>query len=70
MPVEIDGPLPAFGAEIAFEGKEAGEMRSGQAGRGLALLRLEAVEKALADGQPLLAGETKLTPIKPAWASF
>jgi folate-binding protein YgfZ len=70
MPVEVDGPLPAFGAEIAFDGKEAGEMRSGQGDRALALLRLEAVEKALAEGKPLTAGETKLTPIKPGWAVF
>jgi folate-binding protein YgfZ len=70
MPVEVEGPLPAFGTEIAFDGKEAGEMRSGQGDRALALLRLEVVEKALAEGQKLTAGETKLTPIKPGWASF
>ncbi|MBM3533958.1 MAG: folate-binding protein YgfZ [Alphaproteobacteria bacterium] len=70
MPVEVEGPLPASGTEIAFEGKEAGEMRSGQGRRALALLRLEAVEKALAEGKKLTAGESKLTPIKPGWASF
>ena len=45
-------------------------MRSGQGDRGLALLRLEMVEKALAEDRPLIAGETKLKPIKPAWAVF
>lgn len=70
MPVEIEGPVPAFGTEIVLDGKEAGEMRSGQDGRGLALLRLEAVEKALAEGQKLTAGEAKLTPVKPGWATF
>lgn len=70
MPVEIEGPVPAFGTEIALDGKEAGEMRSGQDGRGLALLRIEMVEKALAEGQKLTAGETKLTPVKPGWATF
>ncbi|MBM3546329.1 MAG: folate-binding protein YgfZ [Alphaproteobacteria bacterium] len=70
MPVEVEGPLPAYGTEIAFDGKEAGEMRSGQGDRALALLRLEMVEKALAEGKPLTAGETKLKPVKPGWATF
>ncbi len=70
IPVEIEGPMPAFGAEIALDGKEAGEMRSGQGHRGLALLRIEAVEKALAEGQKLTAGDAKLTPVKPGWVTF
>ncbi|MSP49183.1 MAG: folate-binding protein [Alphaproteobacteria bacterium] len=70
MPVEVEGPLPASGTEIIFDGKEAGEMRSGQGKRALALLRLEAVEKALAEGRPMTAGEAKLTPVKPGWAVF
>jgi hypothetical protein len=49
---------------------EAGEMRSAAGGLGLALLRLEAVEKATADGVALVAGEAKLTPHKPGWANF
>ena len=36
--------------------REAGEMRSGIDGQGLALLRLEQVEKAKVDGTPLMAG--------------
>ena len=35
-----------------------------------ALLRLEAVETALAEGRPLTAGEAKLKPVKPGWAIF
>jgi folate-binding protein YgfZ len=70
MPVEVDGPLPAPGTEVALDGKEAGEMRSGQGRRALALLRLEMVEKALAEGRPLTAGEARLKPVKPAWAVF
>jgi tRNA-modifying protein YgfZ len=70
MPVEVDGPLPAPGTEVALDGKEAGEMRSGHGSRALALLRLEAVEKALAEGRPLTAGEARLKPLKPDWAVF
>jgi len=70
MPVAVAGPLPPPGAVIELDGKEAGEMRSGFGAQGLALLRLEAVEAALNSGLPLTAGDAKLTPIKPDWASF
>jgi tRNA-modifying protein YgfZ len=70
MPVEVDGPLPAPGTEVALDGKEAGEMRGGQGHRALALLRLEMVEKALAENKPLTAGDARLKPVKPDWAIF
>jgi folate-binding protein YgfZ len=60
--VEIDGPLPAAGTPLMRGGSEVGSMRSGVAGRGLAVLRLEAL-----DGQPLLSGTTRLMPRIPAW---
>src|SRR5437763_2462128 len=61
FPVRLDGPVPP-GTEVAFGGKDAGEMRSSRDGLGLALLRLDAV----AAGQPLSAGGTTLHPIQPA----
>jgi hypothetical protein len=70
MPVRIDGPAPASGTRVMLGDVEAGEMRSAAGGLGLALLRLEAVEKATADGVALVAGEAKLTPHKPGWANF
>ena len=70
MPVAIEGPAPAFDAPVLLGDQEAGEMRSSLNGVGLALLRLEKVEQALASGTPLTAGEAKLTPRKPAWAKF
>lgn len=70
MPVAFDGPTPEPGTPVLLDGKDAGETRSGLGDRGLALLRLEQVEKAASDGQPLLAGETKVLPEKPDWASF
>src|SRR5262245_34721209 len=41
LPVQVEGPLPAAGTSIMLGDKEAGEMRSGSDGHGLALLRLE-----------------------------
>ena len=41
-------------------------MRSGIDGQGLALLRLEQVEKAKAEGAPAMAGATEILPQAPA----
>lgn len=68
-PVRIDGAVPQPGTPILLEGQEAGEMRSAQEGLGLAMLRLEMVEQAEREGQPLVAGESRIIPVKPAWAS-
>jgi folate-binding protein YgfZ len=64
LPVEVDGPLPAPGTPVMAGDKEAGEMRSGLDGLGLALLRLE----HLGDG--LRCGESRLRPHRPAWANL
>ncbi len=61
LPVRIDGPLPAPGTEVKAGGDEAGEMRSGTGGLGLALLRLEQIDKELT------AGAAKVKPAKPDW---
>lgn len=66
IPVAIDGPAPAPGTPVTLDGAEAGEMRSSSGAMGLALLRLEALEK----NAPLRAGEATLSPRKPAWAGF
>ncbi len=66
MPVRIDGPVPEPGTILEQNGSEAGEMRSGRNGVGLALLRLD----ALRDGGPITAGETVLTPVVPEWLSL
>jgi folate-binding protein YgfZ len=66
LPVAVAGPLPAPGTPVMLGNDEAGEIRSGIEGMALALLRLDAVEKA-ASGQELTAGTARLTPMKPAW---
>jgi folate-binding protein YgfZ len=64
LPVEVEGPLPAPGTPVMAGDKEAGEMRSGADGLGLALLRLEHLE----DG--LRCGDSLLKPRRPAWANL
>ena len=68
--VDVDGPLPAPGTPIMLNGKEAGTMQSGRDSVGIALLRLERVDQAESSGEPLIAGEARLTPVKPDWAKF
>jgi len=62
FPVRIDGPAPEPGAIVTQDGHEAGEMRSSREGAGLALLRLEAIDK-----KPLVVGDTVVTPVTPDW---
>jgi folate-binding protein YgfZ len=66
FPVEVAGPLPAPGTPVTRDGTEVGEMRSGRDGRGLALLRIEAVEA----GGTLACGEACLTPGIPGWMAL
>ncbi len=69
IPVSIDGPLPEPGATILLDGKEAGEMRSGRGNLGIALMRLDALEKAAVGGE-FKSGRSVLMPQKPDWAAF
>lgn len=63
VPVAVDGPLPARGTIVTdAAGTEVGEMRSGRDGRGIALLRLDALGRA-----PFTAGESRLTPDPAPW---
>jgi folate-binding protein YgfZ len=67
LPVTFTGAAPPPGTIIRLGEREAGEMRSGIDGQALALLRLEQVEKARVDGVPLMAGDTAIQPLVPAW---
>ncbi len=65
LPVRLGGPTPEPGTPVTkADGKEVGEIRSAAGDTALALIRLDALEAELT------AGEAKLTPEKPAWASF
>ncbi len=62
VPVRIEGPVPAAGLPVLRAGVEAGTMRSGAPGMGMALLRLDAI----ASGN-LACGEAMLHPARPSW---
>lgn len=63
FPVAVSGALPAPGTPVTRDGAEVGVMRSGRDGLGLALLRIEAVER----GGPFACGDAALAPRIPAW---
>jgi folate-binding protein YgfZ len=69
MPVAITGPVPAPGSLIKLDEDEVGEMRGAVADIGLAMLRLDSLERVAA-GAALKSGDTLLRPIKPDWAKF
>ncbi|MEA3067748.1 MAG: tRNA-modifying protein YgfZ [Sphingomonadales bacterium] len=70
VPVAFGGAAPAAGTAVTAAGKPVGVMGSAAAGRGLASLRLDRVDEALAGGAALTAGGVELRLVKPAWARF
>jgi folate-binding Fe-S cluster repair protein YgfZ len=69
VPVAISGSATS-GAEITAGEKTIGTLGSIADGRGLALLRIDRADDALAAGEALKAGAAVLTPEKPQWAKF
>jgi folate-binding protein YgfZ len=65
LPVEIEGEAPEPGTILTLNGQEVGEMRSHIGAMGLAVIRLDSLERG-----PLAAGETTLTPKIPAWVKL
>jgi tRNA-modifying protein YgfZ len=70
VPVGFDGPPPEAGIPVTAGDKRVGMMGSGVFGRGLAALRLDRVEEALASRAALVAGGIELRLLKPHWARF
>ena len=61
LPLDFDGPAPAFGAEVLKGDLRAGEVLSGQDGAAMALLRIDRLDGDLTvDGRPVRLR-------KPAW---
>jgi hypothetical protein len=62
VPIRIDGPSPASGTIVYADGRDVGEMRSSRDGRGLALLRIDALGH-----QRLTAGDAVVVPDTVHW---
>ncbi|HMN51870.1 MAG TPA: folate-binding protein [Xanthobacteraceae bacterium] len=61
-------PFP--GVEVKAGDKPAGHMGSGENGKGIAMVRLDRVQAALAKGEKITAGGIEISLQKPAWARF
>jgi hypothetical protein len=70
VPVRYDGAAPAAGAAVTAGERQVGTMGSAAAGRGVALLRLDRVGDAIAQGESLAAGGVPIHLVKPDWARF
>jgi folate-binding protein YgfZ len=70
VPVIFEGPSPEAGAAVTAGERNVGMMGSAAAGRGLATLRLDRVEEALATNTTLIAGGVAIRVVKPQWARF
>jgi folate-binding protein YgfZ len=70
VPLEGDRPLPASGTEIMAGGAPVGTLTSVNGKLGLALMRLDRVEQALAAGAGLNAGDATVRLRRPGWMRF
>jgi tRNA-modifying protein YgfZ len=70
VPVEGLSALPAFGTSIEADGMPIGTLGSVSGAAGLALIRLDRAEEALAQAKTLTAGGVKIALCRPAFARF
>ena len=62
LPIDFDGPAPAFGAEVLAGTLRAGQVHTGAGGRAMALLRLDRIE-----GASLTVDDRPVTVATPAY---
>jgi tRNA-modifying protein YgfZ len=70
VPIAYDEFAPVSGIAVMACGKQVGTLCSTAKGRGLALMRLDRIEDALANGIALEAGGIPIRMVKPEWAKF
>jgi folate-binding protein YgfZ len=70
VPIAYDEFAPVSGLPITAGGKQVGVLGSTAGGRGLAQIRLDRLEDALAANSPLEAGGIAVRAVKPEWALF
>jgi hypothetical protein len=65
--VDVDGPTPVPGTPVTLGDKKAGDMRSGQDGIAMAMLRMELVAQSEESGTSFTAGDARLTAVAQDW---
>jgi tRNA-modifying protein YgfZ len=70
VPIAYDEFAPSSGLPVMAGDRQVGILGSTSKGRGLALLRLDRVNDALAAHSPLEAGGITVRAVKPSWARF
>jgi folate-binding protein YgfZ len=70
VPVEGEAPLPASGTAVEADGIAIGTLGSVSGASGLAMIRLDRAEDAIAKGKLFTAGDVKITLRRPAFARF
>jgi tRNA-modifying protein YgfZ len=70
VPIAYDEFAPSSGLPVMAGEKQVGTLASTAKGHGLALMRLDRVNDAMANGTPLLCGNIPLHLVKPDWARF
>ena len=68
--VTAEAALPAAGSEITANGKPVGTLGSVSGAHALAIVRIDRVGDAVADGVPLMAGDVAVTIGLPAWTGL
>lgn len=68
--VTAEGFAPEAGLPVMAGERAIGNMGSAAGAQGLAMLRLDHLAEAEANGVPIIAGGVRLYPRKPAWARF
>jgi tRNA-modifying protein YgfZ len=70
VPVRFDGTALEAGATVMAGDRQLGTIGSAAGGRGVALLRLDRADEAIAQGEILSAGTVPIHLVKPDWARF
>lgn len=70
VPIAYDEFAPISGLPVMAGDKQVGTLGSTAKGRGLALMRLDRIEDALAAKTSLEAGGVAIRAVKPSWAKF
>ena len=70
VPVDASAALPAPGAKVMADDRQIGTLLGARGSNGLALIRLDRVEKAESAGKVLSVDGQQITVHKPAWARW